>query len=97
MKALAWMSFASSGKPSNSSAPRSGAVAPPLTEPAGPGRVCPSMSTVTPVVTADTPPDSSGEGAPLLRWRFVLDTNGAAEVDANDALSFVAAALNVFV
>ena len=44
------------GVPSNSSAPISGAVAPPFTEPAGPGRVCPSMSVVTPTAA---PPDSS--------------------------------------
>src|SRR6185295_14416833 len=80
--------------PSNSSAPRSGAVAPPLTDPGGPGRVWLSMSVVTPTAA---PADSSGEVVPFGICRSVLDTNGGANTNPIEALSFVPAAESVLV
>src|SRR6478609_3462068 len=90
------MSLEKSGMPSNSSAPISGASAPPLTEPAGPGRMSLSISEVTP---SDAPRDSRGVGViPVLTCRFVEETNGAATVEANERLSlFVFDALRVLV
>ena len=93
--AVAWMSLASGGTPSNSSAPRSGAVAPPLTEPAGPGRTSPSMSDTTPIAA---PCDSREVGErPVLMCRFVLVVNGAAALDASAWLSFNPPAASVLV
>src|SRR6476469_10197427 len=90
------MSPEKSVTPSNSSAPISAASAPPLTEPAGPGRTSLSISEVTPT---DAPRDSRDVGvSPVLTCRLVEETNGAAKVEANERLSlFVFDALRVLV
>ena len=54
------------GVASNSSAPMSGLVAPPFTEPTGPGRNWLSMSLVTKVTETGAPADSKGEGAVVI-------------------------------
>ena len=72
---------------SNSSAPISGNVAPPLTEPAGPGRTSPSISVKTPTTA---PPDSIWLTVALLGiCKSVALTNGAAAVLARDELSLL--------
>src|SRR5262245_12171283 len=75
------------GAPSNSSAPISGANAPPFTDPAGPGRTWLSMSVVTPTLA---PADSSCEGPANAICKSVVDTKGAAAVLPKLALSFEA-------
>jgi hypothetical protein len=55
------------GIPSNSSAPISGFVAPPLTEPAGPGLASLSKSTDVPEVAAEIPEDSNKLETPEVK------------------------------
>src|SRR6185503_15287355 len=94
MNAVACTSLASSGNPSNSSAPRSGAVAPPLTDPAGPGRESLSISLATPTAAPD---DSSEDTVAAGMCRLVAEVNGGATFEASEALSFVPAAESVLV
>ncbi len=78
--AVAVTSLVTTGVPSNSSAPTSGAVPPPFTDPGGPGRVSLSMSTATPVPPA--PPDSRNVVVAAGMCRSVAVVNDATTFSA---------------